>query len=178
MCSRTPRLLKCHCVRRRSALSLVLALRACVLASGGVNWANKPVPDGEEKSISGMTAGSSFQDYRLLSVDVVRNVMLFDCCPNSPYPALIYRIQFERSSDYYTFKLVLPAVILSMLSFITFWLNPVPSSNCNTPEATFHAHQASQTNQQQQSPRNQTKQAATTLTPAQNQETTKFPEQH
>lgn len=38
--------------------------------------------------------------------------------------ALLYEISFSRSTDYYTFKLVLPSVALTMLSFITFYMSP------------------------------------------------------
>ena len=43
---------------------------------------------------------------------------------SSPYPTLIYSISFKRSSEYYTFKLIIPSVVLTMLSFITFFMSP------------------------------------------------------
>ena len=90
-----------------------------------MNWVDKPVLPGAEKSLAGVTAGSSYQDYRIAAVSVTRNVLFYDCCPNSPFPALLYEINFKRSNDYYTFKLVLPAIVLTLLSFMTFWLSPV-----------------------------------------------------
>ena len=30
---------------------------------------------------SGLTAGSSFQDYRIAAGDIVRKVVFYDCCP-------------------------------------------------------------------------------------------------
>ena len=51
----------------------------------------------------------------------MRKVTFYDCCPNSPYPTLLYQIVFERSSAYYAFKLVIPSISLSLLSFSTFW---------------------------------------------------------
>jgi hypothetical protein len=42
-------------------------------------------------------------------VDIQRKVVFYDCCPQSPYPTLLYSISFQRSSNYYTFKLVLLA---------------------------------------------------------------------
>ena len=69
---------------------------------------DKPVAEGETKSLAGLTAGSSFQDYRIGNADVTRKVTFYDCCPNSPYPTLLYKIIFERSASYYTFKLILP----------------------------------------------------------------------
>ena len=53
-------------------------------------------------------------------------MVFYDCCPQSPYPTLLYSISFQRSSDYYTFKLVLPSVVLTVLSFIAFFMDPDP----------------------------------------------------
>ena len=40
-----------------------------------VNWATKPAVEGAEKSVgAGLTAGSSFQDYRITAVDIKRQV--------------------------------------------------------------------------------------------------------
>eukprot|EP01051_Picozoa_sp_SAG22_P000273 SAG22_NODE_6_length_41368_cov_49.702222_16_plen_579_part_00 len=137
---------------------------------GGVNWVDKPVEEGQSKSLAGLTAGSSFEDYRIAKVgratapplhspapplslpfaehpsvpnssilwcvfaclvhglshqaNVTREVAFFDCCPHSPYPTLLYRIIFQRSKDYYTSKLVVPPIVLSLLSFITFFMSP------------------------------------------------------
>jgi hypothetical protein len=35
-----------------------------------VNWVGKPVAAGDEKSVAGLTAGSSFQDYRIADVGI------------------------------------------------------------------------------------------------------------
>eukprot|EP01047_Picozoa_sp_COSAG01_P031917 COSAG01_NODE_2286_length_7990_cov_5.551895_6_plen_528_part_00 len=85
---------------------------------GGVNWA------GSGKGLAGLTAGSTFQDYTIQNLEVTRKVSFYDCCPNSPYPTLLYQIDFRRATAYYTFKLVVPSIVLSMLSFITFYMNP------------------------------------------------------
>jgi hypothetical protein len=53
------------------------------------------VAAGGEKSVAGLTAGSSFQDYRMSSVDVKRKVVFYDCCPQSPYPTLLYSVSFQ-----------------------------------------------------------------------------------
>jgi Ca2+-binding EF-hand superfamily protein len=36
----------------------------------------------------------------------------------------MYKIEFKRSSGWYVFKLVVPAITLTVLSFISFWMNP------------------------------------------------------
>ena len=35
-----------------------------------MNWVDKPVAAGDEKSVAGLTAGSSFQDYRIADVGI------------------------------------------------------------------------------------------------------------
>ena len=39
-----------------------------------MNWVDKPVAAGDEKSVAGLTAGSSFQDYRITAIDIKRQV--------------------------------------------------------------------------------------------------------
>jgi hypothetical protein len=85
---------------------------------GGVNWA------GSGKGLAGLTAGATFQDYTIRSLEVTRKVSFYDCCPNSPFPTLLYSIQFKRAESYYSFKLVVPSIALAMLSFIPFYMNP------------------------------------------------------
>jgi hypothetical protein len=41
-----------------------------------VNWVDKPVAAGDEKSVAGLTAGSSFQDYRIASVGITSRATL------------------------------------------------------------------------------------------------------
>lgn len=97
------------------------------IKDGGVNWIDKPVAEGEVKSVTGLTSGSSFQDYRIGQVSITRKVTFYDCCPNSPYPTLLYNLVFVRSTNYYTFKLVIPSMVLTLLSFIAFY-----SKFCNS----------------------------------------------
>lgn len=97
-------------------------------------------------------AGATYQDYRITTVDVQRRVVKYDCCPVSsplrlragratlplgvalsviialsqeaPYPTLLYGISFERSGSHYSFAMVVPAVMLALCSFISFFLSP------------------------------------------------------
>mmetsp|Transcript_64551 Transcript_64551/g.188851 ORF Transcript_64551/g.188851 Transcript_64551/m.188851 type:complete len:832 (-) Transcript_64551:142-2637(-) len=86
----------------------------------GISWTGKEGVNG----FVGLTSGTSFQDYRLQNITTERYVVAYDCCPDSPYPTLIWTIRFTRSHSYYVLRLIFPAIILTCLSFITFWMNP------------------------------------------------------
>jgi hypothetical protein len=47
-----------------------------------VNWVDKPVAAGDEKSAAGLTAGSSFQDYRIASVGIPSRATLATATEN------------------------------------------------------------------------------------------------
>lgn len=89
-------------------------------ADGGANWLGNP----NSKAHVGITAGSKYQDYTLTQVTVERNVVFYDCCPTNPWPDLIYKVEFSRSNDYYVVALIVPAVMLTMISWIEFWMDP------------------------------------------------------
>ena len=93
-------------------------------SDGGYNYQNKPLGPGELTSIAGLTAGSSYQDYRIDHVSASRQVVFYDCCPQSPYPTLIYNLRFERSRNFYMEMLVIPQVVLVVLSFAEFVMDP------------------------------------------------------
>ena len=46
---------------------------------GGLNWVDKPLTEGETKALAGLTAGSTFQDYQIQGITVVRKVCLYSC---------------------------------------------------------------------------------------------------
>lgn len=87
---------------------------------GGVAWLDKP----GTVSVAGLTAGSKYQDYVLRDIKVERNIVFYDCCPSLPWPTLIYTVYFERSNEYYAAMLVVPGIMLVMISWIAFWMNP------------------------------------------------------
>jgi hypothetical protein len=89
-------------------------------SDGGVNWIDNP----DSTSVAGLEAGSAYQDYRIADVSVSRKVVFYDCCPNSPFPELLFKIEFARSVEYYSTRLVLPAILLTCVSFITFMMDP------------------------------------------------------
>lgn len=90
-------------------------------ADGGVTWVDSPDSD----AIAGLTAGSSFQDYTIQDITTHRAVVKYDCCPHSPWPTLIYTVTLSRATFYYVVRMLVPAVVLSLLSFFSFWMEPI-----------------------------------------------------
>ena len=52
-----------------------------------------------------------------------KNVFTYPCCVE-PYPDLTYTIRVKRIATFYSFILVLPCVLLSLLTLVSFWLPP------------------------------------------------------
>jgi hypothetical protein len=90
-------------------------------ADGGVSWIDNPNSD----AVAGLTAGSGFQDYAIKDITNKRLAVFYDCCPTSPYAELVYTVVFSRSTQYYLYKLVIPSVMLTCVSFLTFWMDPI-----------------------------------------------------
>jgi len=87
---------------------------------GGIAWVDDPT----KKVSGGVTAGSSYQDYSINSISLRRIVTQFDCCLWQPWPGLIYEFSFTRSGRWYESKLVLPMIVITLITFVTFWLHP------------------------------------------------------
>ena len=63
-------------------------------------------------------------EWELKYVIVERNIQFYPCCPEEPYPDVIFYIHIRRRILYYLFNIILPCVWLSILSLIGFWLPP------------------------------------------------------
>jgi nicotinic acetylcholine receptor len=63
-------------------------------------------------------------EWELKKVTVERNVAYYPCCPDEPYPDLIFYIHIRRRILYYLTNIIFPCVWLSILSVIGFWLPP------------------------------------------------------
>lgn len=83
---------------------------------GGILWPGKP-----GAGDPGLVSGTSFQDYRFDRVDVQRVIAYYG---SAPYPEILYTVYFRRSTDYYVLKLIVPAVLLTWLSFAAFFMSP------------------------------------------------------
>ena len=63
-------------------------------------------------------------EWDLRTVTVEKNVRLYPCCPNEPFPDIIFYIFIRRRILYYLSNIILPCVWLSILSLVGFWLPP------------------------------------------------------
>lgn len=89
--------------------------------TSGISWS-----DGEAANynMAGITGGSAFQDYSISDIKARRDICIYGCCPD-PFPTLIYTIRFERSNYFYQMKLFVPSISITLVSFISFWLDPL-----------------------------------------------------
>ncbi|KAK6169111.1 hypothetical protein SNE40_020225 [Patella caerulea] len=62
-------------------------------------------------------------EWDLISNTGSRNVKYYSCCPE-PYPDLTFRLSFRRRVAFYTFILILPCGLLSLLTLVIFWVPP------------------------------------------------------
>ena len=46
----------------------------------------------------------------------------YPCCPRDPYPIALYTIKFSRTSDYYLHASLIPFILVTLLSFLFFFL--------------------------------------------------------
>jgi hypothetical protein len=67
------------------------------------------------------TSGSSYQEYTIKNVSVVRINYEYPCCPSEPWPVLIYSVTMGRASNFYIYLLIIPGVLITCLSFVIFW---------------------------------------------------------
>lgn len=52
-----------------------------------------------------------------------RNVKYYSCCPE-PYPDITFTLRIRRKVAFYTFILILPCGLLSLLTMVIFWVPP------------------------------------------------------
>ena len=53
-----------------------------------------------------------------------KTVFFYDCCPSQPFPDLTFYIKIKRKVAFYTFILILPCALLSLLTLVIFWVPP------------------------------------------------------
>lgn len=63
-------------------------------------------------------------EWDLISVTIERVVSYYPCCPNEPYPAIVFSIHMRRRIIYFMFNIILPCLWLSVLCLIGFLLPP------------------------------------------------------
>lgn len=62
-------------------------------------------------------------EWDLLFVDLHKNIRKHSCCPD-PHPDMTYVLHIRRKTFYYIFNIIMPCVMLSTLTLLTFWLPP------------------------------------------------------
>jgi len=62
-------------------------------------------------------------EWKLLEYPATKHELWYPCC-NEPFPDLTYTIRVKRIAVFYSFILVLPCVLLSLLTLVSFWLPP------------------------------------------------------
>lgn len=62
-------------------------------------------------------------EWDILESSAVRNRVDYDCCPDY-YLDLTYTLRMKRKVAFYSFILVLPCALLSLLTLVIFWVPP------------------------------------------------------
>jgi len=62
-------------------------------------------------------------EWKLLEHSAKRHELYYPCC-EEPFVDLTYTIRVKRIPLFYSFILVLPCVLLSLLTLVSFWLPP------------------------------------------------------
>ncbi|XP_046582842.1 neuronal acetylcholine receptor subunit alpha-10-like isoform X2 [Haliotis rubra] len=62
-------------------------------------------------------------EWFIIQNEAVRNVKHYACC-TEPYPDLTFKLRIRRKVAFYTFILILPCALLSLLTLVIFWVPP------------------------------------------------------
>jgi nicotinic acetylcholine receptor len=63
-------------------------------------------------------------DWDLQSIRVKHNIKEYSCCPGETYHDLVFYIHIRRRVLYYIVSILIPCLLLSAISVMTFWLPP------------------------------------------------------
>jgi hypothetical protein len=71
------------------------------------------------------TSATTYQEYSIDEGSSTSKTFIYyyPCCPNEPWPVLQYEIGFERATNYYVLKIIVPNILFTFLSFGPFWLD-------------------------------------------------------
>ncbi|ESO84738.1 hypothetical protein LOTGIDRAFT_131629, partial [Lottia gigantea] len=63
------------------------------------------------------------KEWSIVENVAIRNVKYYLCCPE-PYPDLTFTLRIKRRVAFYTFILIMPCALLSLLTLVIFWVPP------------------------------------------------------
>uniref|UniRef100_A0A1I7WTQ9 Neur_chan_LBD domain-containing protein n=1 Tax=Heterorhabditis bacteriophora TaxID=37862 RepID=A0A1I7WTQ9_HETBA len=78
--------------------------------------------DSDEQSPSAdLSTYISNGEWLLISAPAKRDVTFYKCCPE-PYPTIKFYLHLRRRSLYYTFNIIIPSLLISIMTLLTFCL--------------------------------------------------------
>ena len=125
------RLAHCTCLNKGCSLyveidvNLIIVGALCVCRFGSWIYSGlwmDYVTMYEDRSID-LSSYVNNSEWDLLSVVMNKNVRTHSCCPD-PHPDLTYTLHVRRKTFYYIFNIIVPCIMLSILTLLTFWLPP------------------------------------------------------
>jgi len=78
-------------------------------------------------------------EWHLVSSPAVRRVVKYPCC-DEPYPDLTFVIVIQRIPIFYVIVLIIPCILLSLLTLVSFWLPPETPAKILLGIVFFHCH--------------------------------------
>lgn len=64
------------------------------------------------------------REWKLASMRSYKNVSKYDCCPNDTFSWVSFEFMLQRHPGGYTSTVVMPALVLMLLTLVTFWMDP------------------------------------------------------
>lgn len=61
-------------------------------------------------------------EWNVTSIQIKRNVIKYDCCPDELYPDITFVINLRRRSLFYTYNLIVPNFLIALLAFFSFYI--------------------------------------------------------
>ncbi|CAG2113693.1 unnamed protein product, partial [Medioppia subpectinata] len=96
--------------------------RAIIEPNGNVFW---PPPTKFRSTTADVDMSNYIPngEWDLLEADISRNVVYYPCCPE-PFPDVTIRLTIRRKILYYTYNVILPCMMLSVLTLLVFCIPP------------------------------------------------------
>ena len=93
--------------------------------------------DGKEKFLTDDFVKGN--EWDLVSNRGERNVKIYECCKDTPYLDLKFYITLRRKTAFYSFILLTPCTLLSLLTLVIFWVPPESPAKLMLGEASSYS---------------------------------------